>query len=202
MRKAPRRRTSIRAGVLPARCRPLGATGTSSAPGGPATPARRPMWALLLPLSGKHAAGRPVDAQCRAASGLRDRRRRIRIDRARHPRHAPKARAQAARSALRAGASLILGPLFANSVTSAVAEEAQAERRQRRRLLQRCLGRRRRGLRASGLAPRSQIKRVLDLRQRCRGSRRYAVLAPSSLLWRDRDRAPWRKRGRAPTTTS
>lgn len=84
---------------------------------------------------------------------------------------------RAARSALQAGASLILGPLFATSV-QAVAMEARP-RGVNVLAFTNDASVAGNGVYVMGLSPRSQIERVLDYAS-LQGLRRYAVLAPES----------------------
>ncbi len=141
----------------------------------PATPST-PYVALLLPLSGKHArVGQSMLnaaqlAVFEIAGGefvliVRD------------TRGTAEGARVAARSALRAGASLILGPLFAHSV-EAVAEEARPNG-VNVIAFSNDVSVAGGGVFVMGLAPRSQIKRVLGYAS-LQGLRRYAVLAPNT----------------------
>jgi ABC-type branched-subunit amino acid transport system substrate-binding protein len=141
----------------------------------PATPAT-PYVGLLLPLTGPHA--RVGQSMLNAAQlAIFE----IAGDQfvliVRDTGGTPGGARRAARSALQAGASLILGPLFATSV-QAVAEEARP-RGVNILSFSNDASVAGYGVFVMGLSPRSQIQRVLDYAS-LQGLRRYAVLAPET----------------------
>jgi ABC-type branched-subunit amino acid transport system substrate-binding protein len=141
----------------------------------PATPAT-PYVGLLLPLTGPHArVGRAMlnAAQLAIFEIAGDQFVLI----VRDTGGSPEGARRAARSALQAGASLILGPLFATSV-QAVAKEARP-RGVNVLAFSNDASVAGYGVYVMGLSPRSQIERVLDYAS-LQGLRRYSVLAPET----------------------
>jgi len=141
----------------------------------PATPAT-PYVGLLLPLTGPHArVGRAMlnAAQLAIFEIAGDQFVLI----VRDTGGTPEGARRAARSALQAGASLILGPLFATSV-EAVAKEARP-RGVSVLAFSNDASVAGAGVYVMGLSPRSQIERVVNYAS-LQGLRRYAVLAPET----------------------
>lgn len=141
----------------------------------PATPAT-PYVALLLPLSGEHAAvGQALlnAAQLAVFEIAGDEFVLI----VRDTKGTPQGARKAARSALASGASLILGPLFATSVRP-VAEEART-RGVNVIAFSNDVSVAGDGVFVMGLSPQSQVRRVIDFTS-SQGIRRYAVFAPAS----------------------
>jgi hypothetical protein len=141
----------------------------------PATPAT-PYVGLLLPLTGPHArVGRTMlnAAQLAIFEIAGDQFVLI----VRDTGGTPEGARRAARSALQAGASLILGPLFATSV-EAVAMEARP-RGVNVLSFSNDASVAGSGVYVMGLSPRSQIERVVNYAS-LQGFRRYAVLAPET----------------------
>jgi ABC-type branched-subunit amino acid transport system substrate-binding protein len=141
----------------------------------PATPAT-PYVGLLLPLSGPHAdVGQAMLNAAQLAVFEISGDQFVLI--VRDTQGTPEGARRAARSALQAGASLILGPLFATSVR-AVAMEARP-RGVNVLAFSNDVSVAGNGIYVMGLSPRGQISRVVDYASR-QGLRRYAVLAPES----------------------
>jgi ABC-type branched-subunit amino acid transport system substrate-binding protein len=141
----------------------------------PATPAT-PYVGLLLPLSGPHAGvGQAMlnAAQLAIFEIAGDQFVLIVRDTA----GTPEGARRAARSALQAGASLILGPLFATSVRAVTAEARP--RGVNVLAFSNDASVAGNGVYVMGLSPRSQVERVLGYSS-LQGLRRYAVLAPES----------------------
>lgn len=141
----------------------------------PATPAT-PYVGLLLPLTGPHA--RVGQAMLNAAQlAIFEIAGEQFVLIVRDTGGTPDGARRAARSALQAGASLILGPLFATSV-QAVAQEARPHGVNVLAFSNDAsvAGY---GIYVMGLSPRSQIERVVNYAS-LQGLRRYAVLAPET----------------------
>ncbi len=141
----------------------------------PATPAT-PYVGLLLPLTGPHA--RVGQSMLNAAQlAIFE----IAGDQfvliVRDTGGTPEGARRAARSALQAGASLILGPVFAGSVEAAAAEARP--RGVNILAFSNDASVAGAGVFVMGLSPRSQIERVVNYAS-LQGLRRYAVLAPES----------------------